>query len=50
MIQKLMLAITALSLCLGSMIGSHALGQEPLDGPNRIFRDELLDKLVGTGN
>jgi len=43
MLHKFILAaVTVLCLCLGS-----ALGQEPLDGPNRIFRDELLDKLAG---
>ena len=47
MVQKFLLAaITVLCMCLGSMT-IHAVGQDPLDGSNRIFRDELLDKLVG---
>lgn len=46
MVKRFILAATVLSICLGSTI--HALDQEPLDGRNRIFRDELLDKLVGS--
>ena len=29
------------------MGAAPAIGQEPLDGPHRIFQDELLDNLVG---
>src|SRR3954447_15321599 len=49
MIRRLILAtLTVLCICFGSVVTSPALGQEPADGRNRIFRDELLDKLVGT--
>ena len=47
MVKRFTLAVTVLSICFGSVVSSHTLGQEPLDGRNRIFRDELLDKLVG---
>ena len=47
MVQRFTLPLTVLSICLGSVVTIHALSQEPLDGPGRIFRDELLDKLVG---
>jgi Protein of unknown function (DUF1579) len=47
MVQRFILAITVLSICLGSAVTIHAVRQDPLDGRNRIFRDELLDKLVG---
>ena len=46
MVKRFILAFTILTICLGSTI--HALSQEPLDGRNRVFRDELLDKLVGS--
>jgi len=46
--QKFILAaITVFCLCPGP-VTIHGLVQDPLDGPNRIFRDELLDKLVGS--
>ena len=35
----------ALALCCTG--AQFAAGQEPLDGPNRIFEDELLENLVG---
>lgn len=35
----------ALALCRTG--AQFAAGQEPLDGPNRIFKDELLENLVG---
>ena len=31
----------------GSLLGGRLQAQEPLDGPNRIFRDTLLDSLTG---
>jgi len=49
MVQKFKLAaVTVLCVCLSSVVSIHAVSQDPLDGTNRIFRDELLDKLVGT--
>lgn len=41
------LARGARLLALGLALWAGAAGQEPLDGPHRIFRDELLDNLVG---
>ncbi len=39
--------IVALSLMVGLGLTSLCFAQEPLDGPKRIFRDNLLDNLVG---
>ena len=48
MLHKLILAaVTVSCICLGSLGTIPASGQEPVDGPNRIFRDELLEKLAG---
>ena len=48
MLQKFILAaVTVLCVCFVSVVRIQALTQDPLDGSNRIFRDELLDKLVG---
>ena len=48
MLQKLILTpVTVLCLCAGSVVMNQASTQDPLDGSNRIFRDELMDKLVG---
>lgn len=33
--------------CLSPVGTSQLMAQEPLDGRNRVFRDELLDNLVG---
>jgi len=47
MVQKFILAaVTVFCLGLGP-VTIHSSSQDPLDGPNRIFRDDLLDKLVG---
>jgi hypothetical protein len=35
-----------LTLCLAA--AAFARAQEPLDGPNRVFKDDLLDNLVGS--
>ena len=44
--RKLFFCIALLSsFVLGDV--RHIVAQEPLDGRNRIFRDELLDNLVG---
>jgi len=48
MIKRVILTFALAFVCLGSIVTNHAWGQEPLDGRNRIFRDELLDKLVGS--
>jgi len=36
-----------LACFLGLLIASQAIGQEPLDGRDRPFRDEFIDNLVG---
>ena len=42
------LSVFSLLLLVSPVFGDAMLiAQEPLDGQNRIFRDELLDKLVG---
>ena len=47
MVQNFILAaVTVFCLCFGP-VRIHGLTQDPLDGPNHIFRDDLLDKLVG---
>ena len=45
-IRSIVLA-TALILGFGAVYETVAQTQEPLDGPSRIFKDDLLDNLVG---
>ncbi len=45
--RKLFIFGFALLACLGPTAAGTVAAQEPLDGPNRIFRDPLLDNLVG---
>ena len=47
MISKLFLLFIVLLTCLGSADVGRLQAQEPLDGRNRSFRDELLDNLTG---
>ena len=46
MIRKLLLTITALLACCGPF-QTTTPAQQPLDGRERIFHDELLDQLAG---
>ena len=43
-IRHLTFAVSLMLACAGAQF---AVAQEPLDGPNRIFKDELLENLVG---
>src|SRR5262245_52335136 len=45
-IRSIVLA-TTLIIAFGAGYQTVAQTQEPLDGPGRIFRDDLLDSLVG---
>ncbi len=47
MTRKLVLSGNVLLACLSAAQVTHLQAQEPLDGRSRIFRDELLDNLVG---
>jgi hypothetical protein len=47
MIRKLFLCSVVLSACLSAEHVTHLQAQVPLDGRNRIFRDDFLDNLVG---
>jgi hypothetical protein len=47
MTRKLFLSSVVLLVCLSSAHVTNLLAQEPLDGRNRIFHDDLLDNLVG---
>src|SRR5689334_22119979 len=47
MIKKLFIFSVLLLVCFSSVHVTHLLAQEPLDGRNRIFRDDLLDNLTG---
>jgi hypothetical protein len=47
MIGRLSLCTVLLLMSLGSADLTNLVAQEPLDGPNRIFRGELLDNLAG---
>ena len=47
MTRKLLLCSAVLLMCLGSTQAFQLVVQEPLDGRNRIFRDELLENLTG---
>lgn len=42
------IASVALLLCLGLSPAADLAAQEPLDGPRRVFRDDLLENLVGS--
>ncbi|HEU4389011.1 MAG TPA: DUF1579 family protein [Blastocatellia bacterium] len=46
--MKTTILSTILCLCLEACLAPVSRAQEPLDGPKRVFRDELLDNLVGT--
>ena len=48
MLKKYRLASAALLFCLGLAPAANLAAQEPLDGPHRQFRDDLLDNLVGS--
>jgi len=45
--RKLLFRLVVLLACLSFITSTLVTGQEPLDGRNRIFRDELLDNLAG---
>ena len=47
MTRRLFLSGVVLLACLSSGHVTNLLAQEPLDGRNRIFHDDLLDNLVG---
>lgn len=47
MIGRVLLCSVVLLICLGSAGLNHLVAQEPLDGRNRIFHDELLENLAG---
>ena len=47
MIRNLLLLSVVLLMCLSPVHVTHLLAQEPLDGRNRIFRDDLLNNLAG---
>jgi hypothetical protein len=44
---KLIVFAFALTLAFGTVYEAVAQTQEPLDGPNRVFRDDLVENLVG---
>lgn len=46
MMRKFLLTVVSLLTCFGLFAASSA-AQQPLDGRERIFHDELLDNLVG---
>lgn len=46
MVRRLFLYTVVLA-CLSPALFIQMQAQEPLDGPKRVFRDELLDNLVG---
>ena len=45
--NRLFSCCIAILLFCSAGVASRLLAQEPLDGRNRVFHDELLDKLVG---
>jgi len=45
--RKLLLSCVVLWICLNTIHEADLRAQEPLDGRSRIFRDELLDNLIG---
>ena len=47
MMRKILLCNVVLLACLSPVGTTRLIGQEALDGRNRIFRDELLENLVG---
>lgn len=47
MIKKLFLSGVIALVCLGTALVSQLAAQEPIDGRNRIFNDDLLNNLAG---
>ena len=45
--NRALLAGAVLLICLSALMLTRVAAQEPQDGRNRIFRDDLLDNLVG---
>jgi hypothetical protein len=47
MMRNLFLCVVVVLTCLSLVVTTYPIAQEPLDGRDRVFRDELLDNLVG---
>jgi hypothetical protein len=44
------IAVLSLWFCLGLIPATEIFAQEPVDGPNQIFQDQLIDRLAGDWN